>query len=259
METTNIYVLIDPRTDMVRYVGKANNIIQRYKAHINKARDKNTHKRNWVEQLKKEGLKPIIEVVDVVPVDNWVFWEAYWVSQFRTWGFDLMNYTNGGDGLTFANSHSFKKGDGGKKVVGYNSNCEKLYGFNSASEASEFFKLYRSSISSCCGNSNRNKTLKNIAWFYLDDIKYLKVLELNTKIKERFIKENKPNSGNFIKGQKSPKRKKVLMFTLDWIFLKEFESAKSAGEYIGVTGGAVQYACLKSKNNKCKNNKFKYA
>jgi hypothetical protein len=31
------------------------------------------------------------------------------ISQFKTWGFDLINYTNGGGGCTFANQTSFKK------------------------------------------------------------------------------------------------------------------------------------------------------
>lgn len=110
METTNIYVLIDPRTNEVRYVGKANNVSQRYRAHLNRARKHQTHKRNWLEQLKREGFKPIMEVIDVVPIDSWQYWEIYWISQMKQWGFKLVNYTNGGDGCTFANQTSFKKG-----------------------------------------------------------------------------------------------------------------------------------------------------
>ena len=110
METTNIYILIDPETLQVRYVGKANNISQRYKAHLNRARKHQIHKLNWISSLKAKRLKPIIEVIDVVPIENWIFWETYWISQFKTWGFDLINYTQGGDGATFANQTSFKKG-----------------------------------------------------------------------------------------------------------------------------------------------------
>ena len=110
MEKTNIYVLIDPRTNEVRYVGKANNISQRYQAHLNRARKHQTHKKNWLKQLKREGLKPIIEVIDVVPIDEWQYWETYWISQMKQWGFNLVNYTNGGDGCTFANHTSFKNG-----------------------------------------------------------------------------------------------------------------------------------------------------
>ena len=70
MKTTNIYILICPITNKVRYVGKANNISQRYKAHLNRARKHQVHKKNWILSLKKQGLKPIIEVIDVVPVAN---------------------------------------------------------------------------------------------------------------------------------------------------------------------------------------------
>jgi hypothetical protein len=111
METTNIYILIDPRNNLVRYVGKANNVSQRYRAHLNKARKHQVHKANWVKCLKELGLKPIIEVIDTVPINDWVFWETYWISQFKTWGFDLINYTDGGDGSTFGNQTSFKKGN----------------------------------------------------------------------------------------------------------------------------------------------------
>lgn len=110
MKTTNIYILIDPLTGLVRYVGKANNISQRFKAHTNKARHHNPHKMNWVNFLKKNNLKPIIEVIDIVPIKDWQFWETYWISQFKTWGYDLLNYTSGGDGCSFANETTFKKG-----------------------------------------------------------------------------------------------------------------------------------------------------
>jgi len=119
METTNIYILIDPRDNKVRYVGKANNVSQRYQAHLNKARKHQIHKASWIKQLKELNLRPILEVVDIVPIDKWIFWETYWIAQFKAWGFDLINYTSGGDGCTFANQTSFKKGQGGKKVVGF--------------------------------------------------------------------------------------------------------------------------------------------
>lgn len=256
METTNIYVLIDPRTNEVRYVGKANNVSQRYRAHLNRARKHQTHKRNWLEQLKREGFKPIMEVIDVVPIDSWQYWEIYWISQMKQWGFKLVNYTNGGDGCTFANQTSFKKGQGGKRVVGYDRNCIKKYEFDTAENATKHFKVHRSSIPRCAnGNS---KTIKNYAWFYVENIKGLDKVQLKEEINKRFLKDRKPNSGSFKKGQKGRQSKLVLMYDLDWKFIKEFESAKLAGEFIGVTGGAIQFACLKSKKSQCRNNKFKY-
>ena len=258
METTNIYVLIDPRNGFVRYVGKANNVSQRYKAHLNRARNHQIHKKNWIELLKKEGLKPIIEVIDIVPINDWIFWEKYWISQFMTWVFDLINYTSGGDGCTFGNETSFKKGQGGKKVVGYNKDCEKVYEFDTAEEASVFLNTHRSNIPCCCNKTCKGKTVNGLAWFYLCDISKLTDGVLNKAINDRYVKEITENSGLYIKGQKGLRSRKVLMCDLDGNFVREFESAREAGKFLGVTGGAIQYACIKSKNNKCKNNKFIY-
>jgi len=110
METTHIYALIDPETNEVRYIGKANNISQRYRAHLNRVRKHQIHKKNWIESLRRKKLKPIIVVVDTVPIKDWIFWEKYWIAQMKTWGFNLINYTMGGDGCTFGNETSFKKG-----------------------------------------------------------------------------------------------------------------------------------------------------
>ena len=57
METTYIYTLTDPETFQIRYVGKANNISQRYKAHLNRARKHQIHKKNWIASLRKKKVK----------------------------------------------------------------------------------------------------------------------------------------------------------------------------------------------------------
>lgn len=46
MEKVYIYTLEDPITSEIRYVGKANNMKDRYSNHLNSSRDKGTHKRN---------------------------------------------------------------------------------------------------------------------------------------------------------------------------------------------------------------------
>lgn len=254
METTNIYTLTDPRTNEIRYVGKANNISQRYQAHLNRARDHQTHKRNWVNSLRKLGLKPIIDVIDIVPIEDWVFWETYWINQIKSWGFKLTNNTDGGDGCTFGNKTSFKKGDGGKKVVGYDSNGEKKYEFDSTRQADDFLKS-RSIWGVCVG---KRKTAKKIAWFYLEDIINLNYEDLLFKIKNRFVKENKANSGSFKKGDVSLKKQKIGMYTLNNNLIKIFDSIGDAAKEVGVTNGAIQFACTRSKKSICKKYKWKY-
>lgn len=109
--TTFIYILIDPITKEIRYVGKSNNPLDRYKNHKNDCRDKNTHKRNWIKSLKNKNSKPLIEIVDEVEISDWIWWERFWISYYKFIGCNLTNYTVGGDGLTFGNSTSFKSGN----------------------------------------------------------------------------------------------------------------------------------------------------
>jgi len=141
-------------------------------------------------------------------------------------------------------------------VVGYDKNGVKCYEFNCAEDATKHIKVHRSSIPKCA--SGESKTVKGIAWFYIDIIKNLNDDEILLEVEKRFTKLVKSNSGSFKKGQKGLQSKDVMMYDLEWNFIREFESAKVAGEYIGVTGGAIQHACLKSKKQQCKNNKFKY-
>lgn len=111
MENVFIYALSDPRSNQIRYIGKANNPEDRYINHFNSARDKNTHKRNWINSVRKDGFRPELLIIDEVPKSDWQYWEKFYISLFKTWGFNLVNYTNGGDGSTFGNSGSWKKGN----------------------------------------------------------------------------------------------------------------------------------------------------
>jgi len=99
--TTFIYALKDPRTNIIRYIGKANEPYKRYKNHLNKCRDKNTHKRNWINSLREEKLKPVLEILEEVSIDKWKDYERMYIKKYIDC--DLMNYTDGGDGATFAN------------------------------------------------------------------------------------------------------------------------------------------------------------
>lgn len=176
----------------------------------------------------------------------------------KSWGFDLVNYTDGGDGCTFANQTSFKEGHGSKNVVGYDSDYNCVYEFESSSKAAKHLNLNRGSISAVCSKNNRTKTTKGLTWFYKEDIELLSDKDIEILIDNRFTKKWKANSGSYTKGQPSSRNKRVCMFNLDWILIHTFGSAKEAGEFVNVTGGAIQYACLKSKKSICKKYKWKY-
>lgn len=135
MLKTFIYILKCPVTQEIRYVGKTNNPEERLKNHLNSSRDKNTYKRNWLNKLKELKLKPIFEIIDEVPITEWHYWEKFYIKKYIDAGCILVNCTDGGDGLTFGNQTSFKKGQNGRSVISLNKDGSFYKEFLSIQEA----------------------------------------------------------------------------------------------------------------------------
>lgn len=105
-----IYTLADPRTGEIRYVGKTDrDPAVRVAQHVNDAKNKRTHRGNWVRSLLNAGVRPVFEAVEEVPKKEWEFWEQHWIQQFKGWGFDLVNTHKGGTGGTIAHSEETKR------------------------------------------------------------------------------------------------------------------------------------------------------
>jgi len=93
-----IYTLSDPNTHEIRYIGKTKSKINtRLKQHIRDTYKYNNHRVNWIKSILCKGKMPIIELLDETD-KNWQILECYWISQFKAWGFNLTNMTDGGDG-----------------------------------------------------------------------------------------------------------------------------------------------------------------
>jgi predicted GIY-YIG superfamily endonuclease len=75
LDKTFIYTLKDPITDEIKYVGKSDDPKSRLVEHLKKSKYTKTYKNNWIISLLDKDLKPILEILDVVDVDNWGFWE----------------------------------------------------------------------------------------------------------------------------------------------------------------------------------------
>ena len=98
-KTWFIYTLSDPVSNDVRYVGWCFNTKRRLSQHIQRAKSEKTHKANWINQLAARGLAPRMDVVEV-GTEDWAFAEKKWIAFYRGKGLDLVNLTDGGEGVT---------------------------------------------------------------------------------------------------------------------------------------------------------------
>lgn len=97
MRGAMVYVLVDPRDGEVRYVGwTVRTLAQRLMSHLKAAGD--NHRTRWIAVLKRDGLRPIIRLLQPVTANEAPAAERYWIALLRTRACRLVNATDGGEG-----------------------------------------------------------------------------------------------------------------------------------------------------------------
>jgi GIY-YIG catalytic domain len=117
-----IYGLIDPITNQLRYVGKTiQKPYMRLSSHCCKTRTKGNHTECWIKSLIAKGYKPEMIIIDEADSDNWVFWEQFYISHYKSIGCNLTNFTEGGDscniGKRWKVKDSSNMGGKGKPII----------------------------------------------------------------------------------------------------------------------------------------------
>lgn len=174
-----IYELIDPCTELVRYVGKTKNPKKRYKSHLYSSRKKRTHKECWINSLLTKGLKPVMRIKTVAEKNIINECEIDMISKYA----NLTNATRGGDGISemtpeikakirltkFKKHMKFKPKKNGrnKPIVGYNLVSGEILTFTGAVEAASVLGFNQSHITSCCKKRNGFNSHKGYMWRYL--------------------------------------------------------------------------------------------
>jgi group I intron endonuclease len=93
-----IYKLIDPITNETRYIGLTfNDLKQRLKSHCSEK--SKSHKSNWIQKLKSEGYKPIIESIEenISTYEECCEREIFYIEKFKLDGHRLTNSASGGN------------------------------------------------------------------------------------------------------------------------------------------------------------------
>lgn len=99
-ENCYIYTLEHPITNEIVYVGKTiTSLSNRLSGHMIDSKRYNRKISNWIKKLSKENLKPIIKELDICDEKDSSKLEIFYIQMFKSWGFNLKNHTDGGEGL----------------------------------------------------------------------------------------------------------------------------------------------------------------
>jgi excisionase family DNA binding protein len=90
-----IYALIDPRDNSVRYVGFSRDAQLRLREHLNGGGG-NGQERRWIHRLLKSGLSPILQVLETIEASEDALTiacerELYWIHEMARSGHPLLN------------------------------------------------------------------------------------------------------------------------------------------------------------------------
>lgn len=96
-----VYALCAP-DGRPRYIGKSTCGLKRPRQHGNSAmmrQHEHLPVTMWVRSLRARGLDYSIEVVEETKREKLNEAEIFWIASFRSWGFKLLNCTDGGEGM----------------------------------------------------------------------------------------------------------------------------------------------------------------
>lgn len=131
-----IYIILNPVTNEVKYVGKTLNTKRRFYQHLHTKL--NSYCSKWIYSLLEKNIIPEFVIIDEVYEDNWQFYEEYWISQFKSWGFNLTNLTSGGEGC---NNRCVSEQT--RKNISINQKGEKGYWFGKKFSKEHIEKIIR--------------------------------------------------------------------------------------------------------------------
>src|SRR3990172_9244650 len=109
-----IYGLIDIRQPYhLRYVGKTNDLRDRYLDHISEKKNEGdtTRRANWIRLVLREKSQVGIVLLKKVKIRVWKPWEIILIAKYKKLGHDLTNSLRGGDGYECGDKHPDVRGE----------------------------------------------------------------------------------------------------------------------------------------------------
>lgn len=263
-----IYILKDPISNEIKYVGKSNNPEKRLKRHMSEYNliESWTAKNKWLLYLKNKDMYPIIEIIQECFDDDVNFMEIKWISHYKSIGIGLLNETEGGDGYNWIGrklskehvekmkyNHPLRK-----EIVQFDLDNNIIDKFDSLHEMNLKTGFDRRHVSKCCKGLKSSITIgKNYYFRFLDDYfpckksnivpdidninKTLKILSNESK---KFLTKRQEINLK-IKNSLKLKRKSIIQYNLYGKIINEFESLTEASKITGFHIYLISNCCKK--------------
>lgn len=271
-----IYVLKDPISLKIRYVGKTSNPNNRIYRHMSdySLAESWTKKNKWLLHLKKLNLVPIMEIIDEANDNDVNDLEKKWIKHFKENGIKLTNMTDGGDGYDWTGKNHTKESIRKikmnhplrKEIIQLNLDNKIIKIYESIHDCDRELGFHRSHISKCC--KRINQTVKGHYFRFIDnyfpcsksksspnmdyinsEIEKYRSLIVKTKSKKEKLKE---------RPKINKKSKKIVQYNLDGTVVNRFNSLSESRDKSGCHIYLIDSCCKKKSYYTTKGYTFRY-
>lgn len=172
MEKYFIYSLSD-ENGYVRWIGCTKNIKSRFSGHIREAKQGIivSRKNNWISNCLLKSKQINIEVIEEFEdIESAWFWEQFYISLYRSFGFDLFNIAiggGGGNGVKRKDLSCKNKEKCSQTVFQITTKGVIINRFESAKEARRKTKI--NNIQFCASGSINHRTAGGFIWIWEKD------------------------------------------------------------------------------------------
>jgi predicted GIY-YIG superfamily endonuclease len=221
--TTFIYGLYCPIDNKLKYIGKSNDPISRFRKHKQMS-DNNQLKNDWIKKLRENKLEPILKILEEVLIEDWKQKEKLYISSNRE---TLLNICGGANGPSFGNKTSYK-GKPPVRVVCLDKQGNYINTFGSIKEA-EIFNG-KTIFNVLVG---KRKSSGGYLWLYENKYKSMDDDMLREFIEECNLNRSNQNGINtrFSENKKPHNCKKINQFTIDGDFIRSWKDSVEASLY----------------------------
>lgn len=232
-----IYALIDPRDNLVKYIGKTKTIgNKRYNQHLVDWKRRTSKSCSWIKHLLSINLKPIEEIIEEnISEQELNSKEIKYIALFKACGANLKNHTIGGEG------HNGQKMSEKSKIKRKETNKNSIKMVQKHKEHSEFMK----------NKVKEGKWVNPLIYSTPDKIQNGRIKRIESL---KITRINKPEK--FEEGYKKV-RKPIISMDIEGNELIVFDSVKSAGEFYNIASTNITGVC-KGRYKQMKGYTFKY-